>query len=220
MTVRIEEPRGADEAAGARAQAATFLLRFVALFGFVGAAGAAGALIFDPTDWGRGNWIGTGMLAALLLTGTGALWGIRRLGPRAGAGEPVSARTRRAEALFALSGLVAVPAMLALVFGTFRRDDPFALFSSGAIPPALALAAMAGWLLATATAWLWHLHADEHERRANAFGGLAGAGLFAAVAPAWWIAARGGLAPAPDVMPLWCAFMLVWAIGWFWRRYR
>jgi len=40
------------------------------------------------------------------------------------------------------------------------------------------------------------------------------------VTPAWWVAARAGLAPQPDAMILWMAAIMVSTIGWSWQRHR
>ena len=61
---------------------------------------------------------------------------------------------------------------------------------------------------------------DEHEERSYQFGGLAALYLYGFATPAWWLAARGGLVPAPDAMVIFLGVMFVWCVGWFWRRYR
>ncbi len=103
---------------------------------------------------------------------------------------------------------------------TVRDKDPFAVFSNGPVPLAVAAVAIVGWLLAVALSLQWHRTVDEHEARTYEFGGLAGLYLYSVLAPAWWLAWRGGLAPEPDSMVIFLAVMLVWGIGWLWRRYR
>ena len=198
----------------------SFLLRLLALLSFSTAAFVALPLLLDETGWGPEKWAVTILLAVLLLSGGSVVWGLRLLKLRADTSEPISPRTRKTNTLFALSGLVAVPGTLALAFGTFSEQDPFPLFSNSPVAPVIAVAAIAGWLLSMLIGWWWHFSADEHERQANAFGAIFGAGLFVTVTPAWWVAARGGLVTAPDPMILWLAVMVVWMTGWFWRRYR
>jgi hypothetical protein len=154
-------------------------------------------------------------LPVSLLIGAAALWGFMRLKPR---GEPISPTTRKTNVLFFVSGLVAMPGVLALAFDA--RDNAYGLFSNTPIAPRTALFAITSWLLALAISWWWYYSADEHERRAYDFGSLFGHGLFITVTPAWWVAARAGLLPQPDAMVLWCVTMAVITIGWFWHRYR
>lgn len=209
------EPRDEDRPISFRARMLTFLLAVVALSAFSAAAGAAGGLIFDPTGWGRGTLIG---VAVLVLIGGSAIWGLMRLRPLTGADDPVSPQTRRTNNLFALSGVVTVPGVLALYIATFSEDEPFAMFSNGPVATGVALFAIAGWLLGMAIGWWWYACADEHERQAYDFGSLVGAGLFTTVTPAWWVAARAGLMPQPDAMLLWSITMIAVSIAWFWRR--
>lgn len=216
----LSEDRDEDRPMGARDATLSFLAKLLALLSFSAAAFMAVPLLFDEAVRGPEKWMVAILLAVLLAIGGSTIWGLKLLRSRAGTSEPISPRTRKTNALFALSGLVAVPGTLALAFGTFGEEGPFALFSNSPVSPAIAVAAIAGWLLSMLIGWWWHFSADEHERQANAFGAMSGAGLFAAVTPAWWVAARGGLLPQPDAMILWCAVMAVWAIGWFWRRYR
>ncbi len=79
--------------------------------------------------------------------------------------------------------------------------------------------AIPAWLLARVLRELWRSSSDEHEQRASDFGRNAALGVFLAVTPAWWVAARTGLAPQPDAMALWILAMVVSSIGWGWRRY-
>ena len=97
-----------------------------------------------------------------LLIGGAALWGLVRLKPWRGKGEPISPTTRKTNILFAVSGFVAVPGSLALAFGAFSRSNPFGLFSNSAISPGIAMVAITSWLLSLAIAWWWYYSADEH----------------------------------------------------------
>jgi hypothetical protein len=203
--------------------ALSFLLGIVALTGISWAVTLAVGLLFfaDNFVWGSPRaWRIMSLLAVSLLIGGAALWGLMRLKPWSGKGGPISPTTRKTNTLFHLSGLVAVPGGLALVFGAFSRDNPYGLFSNSAISPGIAIFAITSWLLSMAIAWWWYYSADEHERKAYDFGSLFGHGLFITVTPAWWVAARAGLLPKPDAMVLWCVTMGVITIVWFWHRYR
>ena len=201
--------------------ALSLVLGIVALMGLSSAVQLVGWVIFvDDFVWGSAQ--GRRVMIVLpvsLLIGGAALWGLMRLKPWSGSA-PISPKTRKTNRLFALSGLVAVPGGLALAFGAFSRDNPYGLFSNSAISPGIAIFAIATWLLSLAIAWWWYYSADEHERRANDFGFLVGGGLFMAVTPAWWVAARAGMLPQPDAMILWVVTMVVMTLGWFWHRYR
>ncbi|HUK02092.1 MAG TPA: hypothetical protein VLW26_07450 [Steroidobacteraceae bacterium] len=115
----------------------------------------------------------------------------------------------------------ATPGSLALFLATFSKEHPFAIFSNSPVPLAIALFAIASWLIGMAInkGW-WYFSADEHDRRADDVGNLAGWALFVILTPAWWVAARAGLMPQPDAMILWIAAVTVSAIGYFWRKNR
>ena len=198
-----------------------------ALLGAVALAGlsSAAATMVMPLLIGRGFvWGGPGawraalLLAVELLIGGAALWGCLRLRPRKDAGEPVSPATRKSNKLYWLKELLAGLAILALFFGAFSLERPFALFSNSPVRVWIALVAIVSWLLARVIRERWNSTSDEHARRASDFGRNAAAGVFLAVTPAWWVAARAGLLPQPDAMVLWMLTILVSTIGWAWRR--
>ena len=208
-----------DRPISSKVAALSFLLGIVAIMGLMSAAQLVGWVIFvDDFVWdsaqGRRVMI---VLPVSLLIGGAALWGLMRLKPWAG---PISPTTRKTNILFYVSGLVSVPGALALFYGAFSRENPRAFFSNSPISVGIAVVAITSWLLSLAIAWWWYYSADEHERKAYDFGSLFGHGLFITVTPAWWVAARAGLLPAPDAMALWCVTMAVITVGWFWHRYR
>jgi hypothetical protein len=186
-----------------------------------GAVGVVVVLLFFAPHfvWGSpAAWRTLQVFVLNLLIGAAALWGLMRLRPWRGWGGPVSPATRRTNKLYWLKEGLALLAMLALVFGASSRDQPLAIFSNGPIPRWIGLVAIASWLVARVLREWWRSSADEHERRASDFGRNAAAGFFLAVAPAWWVAARAGIAPQPDAMVLWILTMVVSTIGWSWRR--
>jgi hypothetical protein len=202
--------------------ALSFLLGIVALMGLSSAVQLVGwVILVDDFVWdsaqGRRVMI---VLPVSLLMGGAALWGLMRLKPWRGKGEPLSPTTRKTNALILLSGVVSVPGGLALFYDAFSRDNPWAFYSNSAISAGIAVFAIASWLLSMAISWSYYFGADEHARRANDFGLVAGGGLFLTVTPAWWVAARAGLLPQLDAMVLWCVAAGVGTIGWFWYRYR
>ena len=169
---------------------------------------------------GRGGAVRILRLVGALFAVAACVWGVLRLKPWARSGEPVAERTRKANKLLLLaSGLGGVLGAV-LAIGAFRTGDPFAFLSNGPMPLAVVIPAIGIWLIAMLLSLQWHRSIDEHEARAYEFGGLAGLYLYSFLAPAWWLAWRGGLAPAPDTMAIFLAVMTVWSVVWFWRRFR
>jgi hypothetical protein len=211
-----------DRPMSLKVTALSFLLGIVALMGLSSAVQLVGWVIFvDDFVWGSAE--GRRVMIVLpvsLLIGGAALWGLMRLKPSRGKGEPISPTTRKTNTLMLLSASVCVPGGLALFYDAFSRDNPWGFYSNSAISPGIASFAITSWLLSMAIAWWWYYSADEHERKAYDVGSLFGHGLFITVTPAWWVAARAGLLPQPDAMVLWCVTMAVITIGWFWHRYR
>jgi hypothetical protein len=209
-----------------------FLPGYIALNGFANATGILAGLLGLKIFWGQGVWhalwtiavtlrLTLCILAVDLLIGAGAIWGLLKLKPWRGSGEPVSPATRRTSKLLVLSGVVTAVGALVLLVSTFERGNPFGLFSNSRVSPGVAVFAITTWLLGQAiNKWWWYFSADEHERKADDFGNLVGWALFMIATPAWWVAARAGLLPQPDPMVLWAVAVGVSAIGWFWQRNR
>ena len=170
---------------------------------------------------GRGGPSRIARLAVALVSVAGCVWGVIYLRPWPRRDEPVAPRTRKANNLLLLSGVLGGVIGVALAGATISMGEPLAMFSNGPIAPAIVVPVLAVWLLIVPLiSWQWHRSVDEHEAEAYRFGGLAGLYLYAFLAPAWWLAARGGLVPAPDTMVIYAIVLGVWGMGWFWRRYR
>jgi hypothetical protein len=209
----------ADEGRTGRAKAIvlSLALGIVVLFAAGMIAGVATAILDD----GEVNWRSSAIVVGLaLLGGGGAVWGIGRLKPWAGPREQVAPRIRKANTLLLLAGGLggAIGGVLAL--STVSADDPLAMFSNAPLPPAVALAALAAWLVAMLLSLQWHRTVDEHEAETYEFGGLVALYLYTMLAPAWWLGWRGGLLPAPDAMAIFGIVMAAWGVAWFWRRSR
>ncbi len=213
------EPQDEDRPETLKISTMSILLGFLGLAGLSGAAGVVGAVLFDPRIHHPVNWLTWAYFALYFLIGAGALWGLVRLKPWTKR-EPMSPSTRKTNALFGLSGLVATASCLALIFSSWSKGNPFGPFSDSPVALWVALFVIASWLLSWAIAWLWYFSADEHEQRASDVGLMIGGLLFAVVTPAWWVAARAGLMPQPNAMLLWLVVNVVWSIGWLWRRNR
>jgi hypothetical protein len=217
MMAMSEDRPEQDRGVSMKNIALSALLTLLLLLSIGGVAGAIAGLIESPENWGEA----TLAMAGAALVGAAAALGLRRLKPWAGSGEPISPKTRKAHNLMLLSGALGALIGAALAISTISLDQPWALFSNSPMAPAVVIPVIAVWLLLVPlVSWQWHRSVDEHEAEAYKFGGLAGLYLYAFLAPAWWLAWRGGLVPEPDTMLLYLLVLLVWSVGWFWRRYR
>jgi hypothetical protein len=220
MTAERED-RDEDRPAGLTTIVVSVLLGLVALAGLTAAVSGSVMVLFVAHNfvWGSpGGWRFVGILAVNLLIVAAALWGLALLKPWKGRGGPVSPATRRTNKLYWIKETLGGVAILALFLGGLDAHRPFAVFSNGPLPLWIAVVAIPSWLVARLIREAWRNSADEHERRASDFGRNAATGVFLAVTPAWWVAARAGLAPQPDAMILWILTMVVSTIGWSWRR--
>ncbi len=198
----------------------SLLMGIIALAGFSVSAKILQILVAAKTLFGPWAWQTAVMFTSNLVIGVGAIWGVVWLKPWKGSREPVSPATRRSNRLYWLKEWLAALSLLALIFGAYSKDHPFAVVSNSPVPVWIAILAITSWLLARVLREWWRSSADEHERRASDFGRNAATGVFLAVTPAWWVAARAGLLPQPDAMVLWILTMMVSTIGWSWQRYR
>lgn len=213
----MNEDRHEVRAVGVKTVILAGLLGLVVLLAIGGIAGAAAAWIESPENWGEA----TLAIAGAVAIGAFATLGLLRLKPWGRTDEPISPKTRKSRNMLMLSVLLGVILGAALSLSTISMDDPFAMFSNGPLPAAVVIPTLAVLLLAVPViSWQWHRNVDEHEAEAYKFGGLAAVYLYGYLAPAWWLAARGGLVPAPDVMVIYLIVLSVWLVGWFWRRYR
>ncbi len=214
----ISTPPGDDDPPQ-RVEAVSFVLGNLLLLGVASTIAILVVVLFKERGPDPLNPL-TFVFAGLnLLVAGAAIWGFRRLKPWEER-ERLSPSTRRTNALFGLSGLVCVPGVLALALTSSSAENPFGLFSNGPVAPWVALLALASWALGMWIGWKWYFSADEHEREAYDFGSVVGAGIFTALAPAWWVAARAGLVPHPDPMVLWLITMFAISVAWLWRRSR
>lgn len=164
------------------------------------------------------GWVALGVAVLLL---AGGLWLLRSTWPHLEL--PRSPRVRRSRvALYVAMGVSLFVGLAAGITGQLSGDvDNLGLmFTSAPISVALALCALVGWFVAIAVSAYWHTTLDEIERAEYEFGGSLGMYAYVLVAPAWWIAWRGGLLPEPDGVAIFWMVMIVWCIGWAWRRYR
>lgn len=161
---------------------------------------------------------GASMTVAVLACGGFALtWIARRLKPALVL--PRSPNMRRARISFAGGLLIAV---IVGVLGAALLDQPHShgveLLRSTQVKPSTALVLIVGWLAAMAPTLVWYRSVDEHERRAYDVGASAAAHLYLIGVPVWWMAWRGGFAEAPDAATIYALTVIVWTVGWLWRR--
>lgn len=198
------------------------LLAMVALYGISATEALWRAQSADFPTWNDWYWRVKVIFAANLLIIAGAAWGLLSLQPwrllRRAEDEPVSPAIRKSRKLFGIAGITAILAVVAVGIGTRGNTGNPIWSNSQNVSVAFALIAIVIWIAGMALSWWWYASADEHERRANDVGFLAGGGLFVAVTPVWWIGSRAGLLPPPDAMILWYATVLVMWLGWW--RYR
>jgi hypothetical protein len=202
-----------------RTVALSALLALILLFS-LGAIAGAGVAWFEPGSDSdpltAGIVVGVAVAAAAL-----SLWGLLRLKPWAGADEPISPKTRKARNLLYASAALGAVIGAVLALGTIDMDDPFGLFSNRPLSRTVVIPILAVWLLVVPViSWQWHRSVDEHEAEAYKFGGIAALYLYAFVTPAWWLAWRAGMLPAPEAMAIYLAVIAVMTAGWFWRRHR
>ena len=217
MMATNKDRHDTDRAVTLKTVALSALMVLILLLAMGIVAGASFALL-DGSSKGPAAiiFIVVGLAAAAV-----ALWGLNRLRPWVGSGEPISPKTRKANKLLLFSGLLGGLIGAALSISTVGMDDPFLLFSTAPLPTAAVVPALAVWLLVVPLiSWQWHRNVDEHEAQSYQLGGLAALYLYAFLAPAWWFAWRGGLVAEPDTMVIYLIVLVVWCVGWFWRRYR
>lgn len=158
------------------------------------------------------------LLGALVVLG-GTAYALVRLW-KAAEEEPVAERVRKSRRTLWLS--MGIGALLGIFMaGTIGAGDAIALYSNDPVPGWVALVASAVWaLVVPLITWRWLVTVDEHERDAYNFGALLAFYLYIFATPAWWLCWRGGLLPRPEAMIIFIMVMMVWSIGWLWRRYR
>lgn len=91
----------------------------------------------------------------------------------------------------------------------------------GPIAPAAAIGlAAALLLLAIVGNWVYFRSIDELEVASNLVGGYWGFYVFMVGWPLWHILWRGGLAPKPEMLPLYVTAGLIAVAGFLWKRLR
>jgi len=190
-----------------------------------GAGIATGALAAarEHGDFGLGGAIGIAL--ALLVIGAG---GWLAFSARGRVLLPRSPRVRRSRiALYLSLGVSLIVGAVAGMTGQIASEMPgdatavySLLLGSHPIAASIAVLGLAGWTIALIVSIYWHRSLDEIERAEYEFGGIVALYVYLFVAPAWWLAWRGGMMPQPDNIAIFGLVCIVWCIGWGWRRYR
>lgn len=126
-----------------------------------------------------------------------------------------AAERRRRRRYWTLMGLALVAAVMIGLTGRIL-GTPY-----GPIAPGAAIALAAALLLFTVVGgWVYFRNIDELEVAANLVGGFWGFCAFIVGWPLWHMLWRGGLAPEPEVLPLYLIAGIVSVIGFLWRRFQ
>lgn len=189
-----------------------------AIFCAGGAVGAFAAMAEDGVYKPLG--IAVTALFAGLAIGLAAVFARQWQRSRA---EPVGPRTRRSRTMTIISGAVGGIIGLLLVLGQMQMNPDASAHELMTAPIPGWTAAVLIALLVTVIPWVtwqWHRNVDEHENQAYRDGTVAGIYAYALLSLCWWLAERGGMAPAPDGIVIFFVTFGVWGAVWMWRRLR
>jgi len=150
----------------------------------------------------------------LVLAGSYVSW---RWMPDFTKGEPDTPRGRRIRWTLIACGVVGGIASVPLID---TQGGGSLLFGNGPVPASSALLTAAIWgLLLPVLIVTYRRNADEVTREANNFGFSVGFQAFGFAAPLWWMGWRGGFLPAPDVMILFVATLVVATLANIWKQF-
>lgn len=164
---------------------------------------------------GGPSLIDVAMLTGMVLTAAAIGYGIWRIWPQS-SGEPEAPRVKSARKILIAVVILCIPLGILLAMG----DDPSSFFSNSPVDPAIALIALAIWLIpAPILTWLWWRRVDEHEANAYRDGASVAMHTYMFLAPAWWLCTRAGFLPPQDPMAVLVLVSTVWGAAWFARRH-
>ncbi len=135
-------------------------------------------------------------------------------------------RTRLVKTLWAFSIALGAVIGAATVLGTKKADHTSfgstfrAALSEAPLPPGIALALLLALGIVALISIVYFRNIDEHERAAQGFASTIALNAYILVTLAWWIAARGGLAPPYDAAITFAIIVAIWYAGWLWQKYR
>ena len=163
------------------------------------------------------DWLLIAGLAIAAVIAAVVLW---RTAPDFTLGEPRTARGNRMRMI--IWSVVIIGPLLTFPIIYYRGTDGarFELFSNGTLPGQVVWPMIALWsIFIPLLGYFTRRNADDFTLAANDFGFMAGGYMFYFVAPVWWLAWRGGLAPRPDVMILFVAMLVVVNVANLWKRH-
>ncbi|PLK25931.1 hypothetical protein [Novosphingobium sp. TH158] len=196
-----------------------FAIIFAVLIGIF-TLGMIGGFAYASIERGSASWKGIAIVVPLALLLGYCSWWLLRKGV-AGDWLPRSPRQRANRLVLYSTMAVGVVAGILLQIGEQEMGGSTSFLGYDTpLDPAVAIG-----LLATlpVIAWLyyrWHQSADEHDQAAYNFGGMLSLYTYFFASIGWWIAWRGGLADEPDGFAIFWAVIIVWSLGWVWKRFR
>jgi hypothetical protein len=190
-------------------------LLFAAGFGLFAGGIAGGGVFFARGAAASPLFL---VIAACAPIGMIVMAGTYRRYPMLRVGEPDTPRTRRRGiALMALIAFVGTISILPVAFG--EESLAPVVFSNDPLPASIALTLGILWMVALPLlSFFARRSADEVHLDRQRFGESIAFQFFGVAAPVWWLGARGGLLPEPDVMILFAATLIVSFIANLLRR--
>lgn len=111
-------------------------------------------------------------------------------------------------------------AVIAIAGGGGKLTEGSGIFSNDPLPPmvAAALIVVLG-IIIPIISYYWHKVVDEQEEHAYKTGTLYAFYVYGIGTPIWWLAWRGGFAPAPDGFIIYYSTITIMLIVWLWKKY-
>jgi hypothetical protein len=194
------------------------------IFGVLIAVFAVGVLVgFTKAtlDGGEVHWKGIVIIAVLV---PGLLFAAYRLIRSGGDGEWLPRTPRRRSNRIVLYASLAFGALAGVLMqlGEDKGHPAAGEFMSYDAPlnPTVALVLLTGLPLLGWLYYRWHQSADEHDLAAYNFGGMLSLYAYFFASIGWWIAWRGGFMPEPDGFSVFWLVIVVWSLGWMWKKFR
>ena len=161
------------------------------------------------------------VLGGVVLAAAGCAWLLLREYNRTRAEEPLTRNERLNRNILIACGAVGgiVGAVITIASGG-KLTEGVGIFSNDPIPPAVAAALVVVLgIFFPIISYFWHKVVDEQEEHAYKTGALYGFYVYGIGSPIWWIAWRGGFAPAPDGFIIYYATLTVVGAVWLWKKY-
>ena len=161
------------------------------------------------------------VLGGIVLLAAGCSWLLWREFKGRGSREPLTRNERlNRNILIACGAIGGIIGAVITVASRGKLTEGSGVFSNDPLPPmvAAALILVLG-IVIPVISYYWHKVVDEQEVDAYKTGTLYAFYVYGIGAPIWWLAWRGGFAPAPDGFVIYYATITVMAIVWLWKKY-